>query len=131
MTAAIAESVDLRAQLRPAQVETAAWQEATLRTTGVIELLKKSIFILYTKPLGCLLSARSDLIWQSRLFRACKWRSKRANAKFLVLLVDQPSLDPSKQPSTESRRRITVNRKKPAWPCAIAVIIPCVLPEAS
>ena len=40
MECAIAESVDLRAQLKTAQVEASAWQASALRTTGVIESLK-------------------------------------------------------------------------------------------
>ena len=44
MQAAIAEYVDLRAQLKTTQVEGATWQASALRTTGVIESLKNSIF---------------------------------------------------------------------------------------
>ena len=49
MEAAITESMDLRAQLKTSQVEAATWQAVALRTTGVIESLKKSIFTLETE----------------------------------------------------------------------------------
>ena len=49
MEAAIAESVDLRAQLKTTLEEAATWQAAASRTTSVIEHLKKSIFVIETK----------------------------------------------------------------------------------
>ena len=49
MEAVVAEPVDLRAQLKTTQVEAATWQSAELKTIGVIESLKKSIFTLKTE----------------------------------------------------------------------------------
>ena len=49
MEAAIAKSVDLRAQLKTIQVESATWQASALKTTEVKKSLKMSIFILETK----------------------------------------------------------------------------------
>ena len=48
MEAAIAESVDLRAQLQATQVEATTGQAAVLRTIDVIEYIEKSIFTLKT-----------------------------------------------------------------------------------
>ena len=49
MKSAIAESVGLRTQPNKTQLEATAWQAAELRTNGVIETLKKSIFTLGTE----------------------------------------------------------------------------------
>ena len=46
MEVAIADSVGFHTQLKATQVESATWQASALKTTEVIESLKKSIFTL-------------------------------------------------------------------------------------
>ena len=65
---AIAESVGLRAQLNTTQVEAATWLAATLRTTGVIESLKKSIFTLETEVARVSAQRADRLEWAEKIY---------------------------------------------------------------